>query len=213
MNKKCKDCGLTKNRDEFLVARTNKDGLMLRCQKCYAVRRKSYNYKYKLTEEFIERNRLWNARYRRKNGIKERIPKNDEERAKARKLYKKRYYEKHAQHIREHQKKKIREDIQFKLRRNLRNRVRLYISSKKNASAMALLGCSIEEFRLYLERNFKMGMTWDNYGKFGWHLDHIIPISKFDLTKEEERVVACHFTNIQPLWWYENLKKGDKIVS
>lgn len=54
-------------------------------------------------------------------------------------------------------------------------------------------------------------MSWENYGKNGWHLDHIIPLSAFDLTDPEQLKIACHYTNIQPLWARDNLVKSNKI--
>ena len=54
-------------------------------------------------------------------------------------------------------------------------------------------------------------MTWDNYGINGWHIDHIIPVSKFDLTNNEAIKVCFHYSNLQPLWAKDNLKKGNKI--
>lgn len=71
------------------------------------------------------------------------------------------------------------------------------------------LGCSIEELKKHLESNFKTGMTWDNYGRKGWHIDHIRPLSKFDLSDPQQLIEACHYTNLQPLWWYENIRKSN----
>jgi hypothetical protein len=86
------------------------------------------------------------------------------------------------------------------------------VNDFKNSSAVGDLGCSIQEFKLYLESKFQTGMTWDNYGRKGWHIDHIIPISRFDLLNAEQAKIACHYTNLQPMWWNENLKKGNRYA-
>ena len=75
-----------------------------------------------------------------------------------------------------------------------------------------LLGCTVSFFMKHIESQWKEGMTWDNYGYRGWHIDHIIPCSAFDLTKEEEQKKCFHYTNQQPLWAEENMKKGAKIL-
>jgi len=59
-------------------------------------------------------------------------------------------------------------------------------------------------------KQFKPGMTWDNYGYYGWHIDHKVPCSNFDLSKPEEQYKCFHYTNLQPLWAEENLIKGGK---
>jgi hypothetical protein len=86
-------------------------------------------------------------------------------------------------------------------------------SGLKAYKSMKLLGCSVDECRMYLESKFLPGMTWENHG-FGdgkWHIDHILPCASFDLTKPEEQLKCFHYTNLQPLWHNENLSKSDKI--
>jgi hypothetical protein len=80
----------------------------------------------------------------------------------------------------------------------------------KSGSAIELLGCSIEEFKTYLEGLFQADMSWDNYGKY-WEVDHIIPLSRVDLTNVDVLKLVCHYTNLQPLTKLENIKKGNKI--
>jgi len=86
---------------------------------------------------------------------------------------------------------------------------------QQGTSSMKYIGCTRDELRQYIEMQFKPGMSWDNYGRSGrraWHVDHIIPLASFDLSKEEERHKAFHYTNLQPLWAVDNMKKGNRIV-
>ena len=75
----------------------------------------------------------------------------------------------------------------------------------KTSSTTELLGCSIDDFRYYLERQFEEGMTWENYGE--WHMDHRRPCFAFDLTNVEGQRMCFHHTNLQPMWAAENLSK------
>lgn len=93
------------------------------------------------------------------------------------------------------------------LRRRLNNAVK---NNQKSGSAVSDLGCTIIQLKIHLESKFTPEMTWDNYGIKGWHIDHIVPISKFDLTDLDQLKKACHYTNLQPLWWQDNLSKGSK---
>jgi hypothetical protein len=95
-----------------------------------------------------------------------------------------------------------------RLEHRLRGRVYGAIKSKKAGSAVRDLGCSLEELRRYLELKFQPGMTWWNWGMDGWHIDHIEPLCNFDLTDRNQFLEACHYTNLQPLWAQDNLKKG-----
>lgn len=98
-----------------------------------------------------------------------------------------------------------------KLAASIRSRIHDCVKFEyKSKHTEELLGISIKELKKYLERMFKEGMTWENYGQ--WHIDHIIPLSSFDLTKTEEQEKAFHYTNLQPLWAKENLQKHAKIL-
>lgn len=106
-------------------------------------------------------------------------------------------------------KRKRREDASNRLVHNMRNRVwKALIGQAKKDRTMELVGCTPEFLMKYLEKRFKSGMTWDNYGE--WHVDHIKPCASFDLTKEEEQRRCFHYTNLQPLWGTENISKGAK---
>jgi hypothetical protein len=123
----------------------------------------------------------------------------------------------HARQLANTARKKMLETNQsFKIGQNLRGRIRIALKKKfvdkiRGEHTKDLLGCSFEELKLYLESKFQDGMSWDNYGVKGWHIDHIIPCDSFDLTKSEERRKCFHYSNLQPLWWYDNLSKGNKI--
>lgn len=105
-----------------------------------------------------------------------------------------------------------RSDPQFRLAIILRARLRKVLKSNaKVGSAVRDLGCTVTELKVYLEGKFKDGMSWGNYSK--WHLDHEIPLSLFDLTDREQFLRACHYTNLQPLWALENIKKGNKRLN
>jgi hypothetical protein len=125
--------------------------------------------------------------------------------------YSKRYVNEHKEMIREwkynYEKEKLAKDIQYKLSKTLRTRLRCALQGNSKAgSAVRDLGCTIEEFRKYIEDKFQEGMSWDNHGL--WHLDHIKPLALFDLTDREQLCEACNYSNIQPLWAKDNLRKG-----
>ena len=104
-------------------------------------------------------------------------------------------------------------DLQFRLKMSLRSRTGMAIrGSCKAGSAVDDLGCTVEFLKEFLESKFQPGMTWDNWGRYGWHIDHIIPLSSFDLTDREQFLKACHYTNLQPLWAEDNMKKSNKTL-
>lgn len=100
-----------------------------------------------------------------------------------------------------------------KLSASMRTRIRGVLKlGYKSASTEEMLGCTTKDLQKHLESKFTKGMTWGNYGFRGWHVDHIIPLSSFDLSKEKQRKKAFHYTNLQPLWAKDNLKKHAKMV-
>lgn len=120
-----------------------------------------------------------------------------------------RYGKNNRKKITSYERNRILLDPQYKLTRNLRARIRIALKNKqKLGSAVKDLGCSIEYLKSYLESKFQSEMTWDNYGQ--WHIDHIKPLSKFDLTNRDQFLKTCHYTNLQPLWAKDNLKKRAK---
>lgn len=117
--------------------------------------------------------------------------------------------------------KSNREKMRYYLDRNrnariakaLRGRVRDTMKgSLKSARTMDLLGCSMDFFMAYMETQFRSGMSWENYGRYGWHIDHIRPCASFDLGIAEEQRECFHWSNMQPLWAEENIKKGASEV-
>lgn len=102
------------------------------------------------------------------------------------------------------------QDIAYRLMERLRGRLKQLIKVRPKSTSKSL-GCSGEFLKSYLENQFKPGMSWNNYGLYGWHIDHIKPLSSFDLANPTQYLEACHYTNLQPLWAEENLKKSNKL--
>jgi len=125
----------------------------------------------------------------------------------------KRWREANPERAREVKKRYRRANPLVRVAENLRKRVRnVLMGISKAAPTMELIGCTIEELRHHLESQFTDGMTWDNYGYRGWHVDHIIPCSAFDLTDPEQQKECFNYTNLQPLFAEDNIRKGAKIL-
>jgi len=163
-------------------------------------------YWYELNKQTInEQKKVY--RKKNKDKIKQYLEKNKDKF----KQQRKEYNIKNADKKRQYQKNKIKNDIQYKLSRNLRKRLHSAIkNNQKLGSAVKDLGCTIDELKIYLESKFQEGMTWENWNLYGWHIDHIKPLSLFDLTDKNQFLQAVHYTNLQPLWAEDNLSKNDK---
>lgn len=107
------------------------------------------------------------------------------------------------------------QDFGFRILINLRGRVAKAIQYSRKGTVKIdttkkLLGCSGPELLSHLENRFLDGMSWDNYGPNGWHVDHIKPCALFDLSDPKQQKECFHFTNLQPLWAKDNRSKGKK---
>ena len=139
-----------------------------------------------LTPEQIQRQNKKSAEYRKNN------------KASARIFH--RVYDK--------ERKKV--DVGYRILRNIRTRLWQALKKlKKSDSTMKLTGCTLEQLKKHIESKFKDRMSWDNYGV--WHVDHIIPCAQFDFSDPEQQKICFHYTNLQPMWGEDNLKKGARL--
>ena len=101
----------------------------------------------------------------------------------------------------------------FKLTIAMRHRLNKFLkvtNMKKTNSTFKIIGCTPKFLKEYLEKKFKPGMTWENHTKDGWHVDHRLPLSSGKTLEDTYKL--AHYTNLQPMWATENLKKGNKII-
>ena len=125
------------------------------------------------------------------------------------KEYLKKWRIKNIERIRNWENSKYQTNVNFKLRKNCRNRIRKVLKGiSKSASTMELIGCTIEELRKHIESKFEPWMTWENHGL--WDLDHIKACAKFNLTDPVQQRICFHWSNLQPLEHIANIKKGAK---
>jgi hypothetical protein len=179
----------------------NKEKVLEAQKKYLCMHRKETNANSKLwTLRNPERRKLITQRYRTKH-------------IKKRRAYNRRYYYSHRKQQLRAQRLRRANNVCYKLKCNLRCALWYILfrrSAKKYKSAVRHLGCSIEELKTYIESKWQPGMNWTNYGLHGWHIDHIRPLSSFDVTKKSEQTRAIHYTNLQPLWAIDNLHKSGK---
>lgn len=194
----CSHCGVNKKHNDYLIRKKNgRETLRAECRDCTNRRRREL-YKKINREKILLKNKKW-------------ISKNKE--------YKKEYDKKRQVELRElknmqklknyHERKS---EPEFRIKRNLRARLYFAVANnQKYGTTIELIGCEINFLKKYLESKFVDGMNWDNYGKNGWHIDHIIPCCNYNLSDINEQKKCFHYTNLQPLWQSDNCSKGGKI--
>ena len=112
-------------------------------------------------------------------------------------------------------KERLKSDSVFRILFSCRARLRNVLKGQmKSGRTFDLIGCTPACLRNHIESQFIDGMSWDNYGqgKGKWHIDHILPCASFDLSKEDQQRLCFHWTNLQPLWGEDNIRKGAKII-
>jgi hypothetical protein len=221
MTKICPKCKLEKTFNEFYKSKNTKNGLHSQCIECKKV----------YLRQNAEKIKQQRKEYRRVNNNK--IKQQDKEYRKLNvdkiKRLSKEYSKKNRNKIKEYRKlnankmkkykteydKKLRNcNLLYKFKSNIRALIRGSFKRnkmknfKKTTKTETLLGCTISQLYEHLEKQFQEGMTWENHGRHGWHIDHRIPLAS--ATTQEEVEKLCHYTNLQPLWAIDNLKKRDK---
>jgi len=189
-NKLCTKCSIEKPLSEYHNSNKTKDGKSNWCGQCNRERSKEYHHKNK--EKISIKSKIY-----RKNNRNYFNQKNKE-------------WNKKTKYSSIYQKQRLKNDYFFKFKHSVRTLLRISITKQgftKKSKTYNILGCTHSEFIIYIENKFTKNMSWNNYGK--WHLDHIKPIS---LAKDESEVISLnHYTNFQPMWAKDNLKKYNKF--
>lgn len=169
-------------------------------------RREQYQNKKHLLLEKAEKARKENPEYFKKRRAEQYLKNKQRERLKS-----KEWNRNNKHRVSEYVKNRRKNNPEVKMAQVLRNATRRAfkkINADKPNKTLKLLGCNVGEFIAYFEKLFSPGMTWENHGK--WHIDHKVPLSA--VKTKEEMIKLCHYTNLQPLWAADNIKKGDKVA-
>jgi hypothetical protein len=196
--KVCNKCRYDKDICDFQKDRSKKSGLSNICKECKKIN--NYNYRTSNPEKY----KLQQKKYRDTNKEKETI---------RYKEWVNKNKQKRTKYCMDYEKSRKKIDPTFKVLRNVRVRLNCFLKKKniiKSKETISLIGCQLEILIEHLESKFLTGMTWENYGKGGWHIDHIAPLSS--AKNEDEIYPLCNYTNLQPLWEKDNLKKSNKVL-
>lgn len=193
--KKCKKCNIEKSLIEFCTRKGEIDGKHRYCKSCLNQDFKSYYHTSgRKKSDYYKTYREQNKEYFNK--------------------YCSNHYHTKKELYREWNKNKYYQDLSFRLKHITSSRIndalKTYLILKNNRT-VEYLGCNMEEYIFYLEQKFTPEMNWGNYGEY-WEIDHILPVSSFDLNIEENLYKCFHYTNTQPLEKTKNREKSNNIV-
>lgn len=210
--KSCAACGQTKTLSEFSKSSKSGDGRRERCKSCCSAQEKARRdparelerarrYRAQNPEKVRDRVRRWrNENRERFANISKawRASRPDEMRAQAQRAY-----------------LKARQNPRYRLNAAIKSRLHVEMTGRAKAGrrTFQLLGYTTADLMAHIESKFQPGMSWENYGRHGWHIDHIRPLSSFDYSTPEcpEFKEAWALSNLQPLWAEDNWRKHAKM--
>jgi hypothetical protein len=214
MSKICIKCDIEKeiNSDNFPKDKKCSDGYRNVCKECCNSRnRELFKIGSLSVDKKKERMRQYMKKKRKDPEFNKSERKKERERNKERRKTDPEYRKKINKKKYERRKKKMENDPVYRFKIKIRKRIRSILKDRgytKKSKTHEILSISYEEFNLHMERQFVKGMTWDNYGE--WHIDHIIPLAT--AICEDDVIRLNHYTNLQPLWAEDNIRKGSKIL-
>jgi hypothetical protein len=215
----CSRCGKEKGISEFSPQKRGRLGVNSWCRKCHCEyeknRRKTDPEFRKVKHEYNvlewatrpeENKKSYNYKRRQRHAENK-----EEDNAKSRENWRNNPDKRKSQN--DKKMNRYHSDPDFRIKENLRSRLRqALVGSQKKGSAIRDLGCSIPELRVHLESKFLPGMTWENrgIGKGKWNIDHVMPLSAFNLSDRQHLILACYYLNLQPMWTEDNVSKGNR---
>lgn len=196
--KKCNKCNIIQEDINFYIIKKGKS-LHSKCKTCCSIINKE-NQKTRNKEKKNEYNKKYYSKFKSEISLKNREQKN---------AYQRDYYHLNKNLIFEKEKDRYNNDINFRLSKIYRNRLTSYIKGENNI--MKYLKCDLVELKSFIEIQFTQDMSWENKGTV-WELDHVIPISKFNLENPKHIEICFHWCNLKPLYKLNNRKKSNKLI-
>lgn len=205
-NKICLKCEESKDTCEFSKDKNRHDGLQPSCKDCNKEYKRTYYLKNK--NKILDKSKIYYIN--NKDHVINRVKYWGDSNIEKVKGYKKDYVVKNRNLINKRMSERKKNEPILKLKMLYRSKINKILGSRKEKT-FDLIGCSPLELKKHIEKEFVRGMKWDNHGLFGWHIDHIIPLSS--AKNKEELKKLCHYTNLQPLWALDNIQKRDKLLN
>ena len=219
--KTCTKCNVEQPLDNFSKDSKGKFGVKSRCKVCI----KEYDTEYnkatidKTQQYYINNKERINKQSKQyyvlnREELLEKQTQYGKDNPEIRRKATAKYLKSNPEYYNSYRKQRYNNDPQFKLRIILGNRLNEVLKKNKTykiSNIIKLLGCSLDEVKEYLEKQFTANMSWKNHGIY-WEVDHILPCDSFDLSDIEQQKQCFHYTNLQPLIKTDNRIKSNKIV-